>query len=118
MKKRIIATLLLLIALLTLHKEYQYQILTPTDFKVQQYFFFHGEDLTDARINVIACVTDYDTDKMMQKIRRYFNMLYGEADSLHITLFNNEANFLNYKECVEQTFYKHPLIELLKIYSY
>lgn len=112
MMKRIIATLFLLTALLTLHKVYQYHILNPTDFRVQQYFFIHGENFADARINVIACIADYDTDKMMRKIRQYYNMLYGEADSLHITLFNSEANFLNYDECAEQTFYKSSLIKV------
>jgi len=106
MTKRIITTFTILLILIFSYKTYQYHILNPTDFQVKQWFFMHGNSFEDARINVVACVTDYDTDKMMQKIRRYYNMLYGEADSLHITLFNSEANFLNYNECAEQTFYK------------
>ncbi|MBQ8189823.1 MAG: hypothetical protein IJZ44_08605 [Lachnospiraceae bacterium] len=112
MIKRIITILIILIVLKLSYKTYQHHILNPTDFKVKQYFFLHGEDFTDARINVVACVADYDTDKMMQKIRRYYNMLYGEADSLHITLFNSEDNFLNYDECTKQTFYKYSLVKV------
>ncbi len=106
MKKWIISTLLVLSILLTLFKTYQYYITNPTCFKVQQCFFTHGENFTDTRLNVIACVTDYDTDKLMLNIKRYYDMIYGEADRLHITLFHCEADFLNYNECAQTTFYK------------
>lgn len=116
MKKWIALTVLLLAILPLLYKVYQHHILNPTDFQVKQWFFMHGNNFEDARINVVACATDYDTDKMMQKIRRYYNMLYGEADSLHITLFNSEANFLNYDECATHIYHKYSLLELIEKY--
>ena len=109
MKKWIGTWMLLFIALLILCKTYQYDIENPKDFKVQQYFFFHGENFIDTRLNVIACVTDYDTDKMMYKIKRYYDAIYGEADRLTIILFHNIEDFENYDKCTEQTFYKHSL---------
>ncbi len=106
MIKKIITIFAILLILILSCKTYQHHVLNPKDFQVKQWFFLHGNNYEYARINAVACVSDYDTDKMMQKIKKYYNMLYGEADSLHITLFNSEADFLNYNECTEQSFYK------------
>ncbi len=107
MKKWITPTILLLAIFLLLLKTYLYNIENPTDFKVQQCFFAHGEDFTDTQLNVIACVTDYDTEYMMNKIKRYYDCLYGEADRLTIILFDSMRDFENYNKRAEQTFYKH-----------
>lgn len=107
MRKKIILMLLLLAVLLILCKTYQCNIENPTDFKVQQYFFTHGDNFSSTRLNVISCITDYDVDRMMYKIRRYYNFVYGEADRLEIILFNSEEDFKNYNVHSQQTYYKN-----------
>lgn len=106
MKKWGVTTLILLTVSLLLYKTYQHHILNPTDFKIQQCFFSHGENFTDTRLNVIACATDYDTEMMMYKIKRHYDAIYGEADRLTIILFDSMSDYENYNERAEQIFYK------------
>ena len=87
-------------------KVYKKHILNDTDFEVRQWFFMHGSNFEDTRINVIANIEDYDLDEMMNKIRRFYEVQHGRADSLHITLFNSEEDFKEFENYEQRTFKK------------
>ena len=107
MKKYIIrvvlAVFIVFVLSVTGFKIYNHSLLSTTDFEVRQWFFMCGSNFEDARINVIANINEYDLEKMMNKIRRYYEVQHGRADSLHITLFNSEEDFkefVNYEEMI------------------
>ena len=110
MKKYIIrvvlAVFIVFVLSVTGFKIYNHSLLKTTDFEVRQWFFMHGSNFEDARINVIANINDYDLEKMMNKIRRYYEVQHGRADNLHITLFNSEEDFKEFINYEEMTFDK------------
>ena len=110
MKKYIIRVVLVVFMVFVLSvtgfKIYKHSLLSTTDFEVRQWFFSHASNYESTRINVIANIEDYDLDEMMNKIRKYYEVQYGRADSLHITLFNSEEDFKEFENYEQKTFNK------------
>jgi len=106
MKKHIISFILIFIIGIFLGRAYTQNIENPRDFKVQQIFVNNIGDTKETRMNVIVTTDDYDVDKMLRKIRKHHNFVYGEAERLNILLFNSEDDFINFDIYAEETFNK------------
>lgn len=106
MRKKMFLIISLVLGVLVLYNATKRCISTPTDFKIQQHFVAKAEEFTDVRLHVVACINNYDTQKMTHKVKRYYNLMYGSVERLQIILFDSIEDFKIHKECSKETFYK------------